>query len=497
VSRYFPLARGYFIASPFGPRDGGFHAGTDFGWLGGSGGLPIYACQAGTVLYAGAASGYGGPDPRGWVVIDSTDAEGGGCAEYGHLVREVGVGEQVQAGQRIAHINPDSGSNGGVPPHCHLSIMPRGYDPATKIDPIPWLGAAAYAAETPTPAGAPVTIFGPDIANFQAGMDLAQVKAEGFDFVFCKVSEGNYFQDQTWPGFRDAARANGLLLAGYHYVRGDNTPDSQADTFVQQLGDKSIPAMLDFEANGGNIDNFWAVLNAIQARGVHVALSYIPHWYWQQIGSPDISTVPGLIQSSYVGGSGFASALYPGDQAGNWAGFGGRSVDILQFTDKASIAGHAVDCNAFCGTRDQLAALLGGTNPTQGVDVTPDECRQAIRDVLNEQAPTRVPGSTVTLGLGDCIRNADAAAFIAQHALTDPIPSAVPGSTYSAPPAAYWANADSYGYQLAQQVPQLVAAVQALEAKFSGGGSTTIPAGDVAAELRAVLAALTLTAKVA
>jgi len=137
------------------------------------------------------------------------------------------------------------------------------------------------------------------------------------------------------------------------------------------------------------------------------------------------------------------------------------------------------------------------TTTTPGVDVTPDECRQAIRDVLNEQAPSRVPGSTVALGLNDCMRNADAASFIAQHALTDPIPSAVPGSTYSAPPAAYWANADSYGYQLAQQVPQLVAAVQALEAKFAGAGTAPVPATDVAAALRDVLATLTLNAKVA
>ncbi len=153
-----------------------------------------------------------------------------------------------------------------------------------------------------------------------------------------------------------------------------------------------------------------------------------------------------------------------------------------------------------------VAAVLGiGTTPaspatpttTPGVDVTPDECRQAIRDVLNEQAPTRVPGSTVTLGLGDCIRNTDAAAYIALHALTDPIPSAVSGSTYSAPPAAYWANADAYGYTLSQQVPQLVSAVQALEAKFAGAGSAAVPAGDVAAELRNVLATLTLNAKVA
>lgn len=150
MTRFFPLARGFTVYSGFGPRAGGFHAGTDFGREGGSGGLPIYACQAGTVLYAGAASGYGGPDPAGWLVIDSTDAEGGGCAEYGHLVREVGVGEHVQAGQRIAYINPDTGSNGGVPSHVHLSVMPGGYNPATKIDPLPWLGQAAYPAEQPT-----------------------------------------------------------------------------------------------------------------------------------------------------------------------------------------------------------------------------------------------------------------------------------------------------------------------------------------------------------
>lgn len=170
MTRYFPLARGYFIASPFGPRAGGFHAGTDFGWPGGSGGLPIYACQSGTVIHAGAASGYGGPDPAGWLVIDSNDAEGGGCAEYGHLIREVGAGEHVQEGQRIAHINPDSNANGGVPPHCHLSIMPGGYDPTTKLDPLPWLGQAAYPAEQQQPTGGTVA---PGLPNNQQIIDCA------------------------------------------------------------------------------------------------------------------------------------------------------------------------------------------------------------------------------------------------------------------------------------------------------------------------------------
>ena len=116
--------------------------------------------------------------------------------------------------------------------------------------------------------------------------------------------------------------------------------------------------MLDFEDGSGNIDNFWAMLQAIEARGVHVALSYIPRWYWERIGRPDLSRVPGLIQSSYVNGTGYASVLYPGDKSIRWAPYGGRQPDILQFTDKAQIAGKALDANAFRGSPDQLRTLL-------------------------------------------------------------------------------------------------------------------------------------------
>lgn len=141
-ARYWPLGAGRIVTSPWGPRPGGFHFGTDFGRVGGSANMPVYACQAGTVIFAGAASGYGGPDPAGWLVIDSSTSQGSGCVEYGHIVREVARGDVVRAGQRIAHINPDPRTNGGVAPHLHVSVMPAGYDPAAKMDPMPWLQGA-------------------------------------------------------------------------------------------------------------------------------------------------------------------------------------------------------------------------------------------------------------------------------------------------------------------------------------------------------------------
>lgn len=205
-----------------------------------------------------------------------------------------------------------------------------------------------------------MTIFGIDVSNHNPGIDMAQVRAEGFDFAFCKVTEGDGFVDSTWPGFRDAAKAAGLLLAGYHYLRADAQIDTQAELFVQNLG-AGIPAMIDFESGSGDMNTFWAFVNAVNARGVEIALSYIPRWYWTGCGGGDLSQVPGLIQSSYVTGSGYASALYPGDDSDNWAAFGGRTPDLLQFTDQAIVAGMSVDANAFRGTRDQLAALLNGT----------------------------------------------------------------------------------------------------------------------------------------
>lgn len=215
-----------------------------------------------------------------------------------------------------------------------------------------------------------MTLYGIDIASYQAGLNLAEVKSEGFDFVIAKVTQGSSYTDPSWPAFRDSARANGLILVGYHYVTGD-APPAQAHNLVDHLGDASIPVMLDFEAGSGDLTNFWAVADAITAAGAHVALSYIPRWYWQRIGSPDLTGVPGLVASDYVAGTGYASALYPGEQSSFWAGYGGIEPVILQFTDAAQVAGQTIDADAYRGTADQLQQLL-----MTGDQMTPAQAQQ-------------------------------------------------------------------------------------------------------------------------
>lgn len=149
AARYWPLDRGRIVTSPYGPRAGGFHFGTDFGFPGGSANRPVYSIDDGTVLYSGAAQGYGGPDPAGWIVVQSDD---GMVWEYGHIIREPRIrpGSPVRSGEVIARINPDSATNGGTAPHLHLSLMLNGYRPNAKVDPMPVLGGALEPAKTKT-----------------------------------------------------------------------------------------------------------------------------------------------------------------------------------------------------------------------------------------------------------------------------------------------------------------------------------------------------------
>jgi GH25 family lysozyme M1 (1,4-beta-N-acetylmuramidase) len=196
-----------------------------------------------------------------------------------------------------------------------------------------------------------VTIFGPDISNNNGVVNIDAVADEGYAFVFAKVTEGAGFKDKYWARTRDWCAQRGLICVGYHYVKTDD-PNAQARNFRDNGGGPRV--MFDFEANSGNINNFWACVNAFNALGIAVVLSYIPKWYWSQIGSPDISNIPGLLISSNY-------RAYTDQVASNngWAQYGGRNPDIWQYTDAQAIAGLRLDCNAFRGSKEQLAELLG------------------------------------------------------------------------------------------------------------------------------------------
>lgn len=229
AKRFWPMEQGHVITSPFGPRDGGHHAGVDFGWEGGSANRPVFACAGGQVIHAGRAAGYGGPDPAGWLVIDHPAEDGGGTTEYGHIVREVANGARVEAGQRIGHINPNRGTNGGVAPHLHLSVMPVGYDPDEKIDPERWLKGAAHAGGFVAPeGGGGVTVdglVGKEMVDYSAGIPGAQaIRDAGFVGAVRYVSDrrADWMQGKplTRPEADDFKRHGLQIVSNYQFAKG-------------------------------------------------------------------------------------------------------------------------------------------------------------------------------------------------------------------------------------------------------------------------------------
>lgn len=244
-----------------------------------------------------------------------------------------------------------------------------------------------------------MTLFGPDLSHFQAGINLAQVKAEGCTFVICKVSQGATWRDPAWPGFRDDARLHGLELVGYHMVTRDD-PAAQAANCRAALGDPSIPLGLDWEESGGSGDwsNFMRTLGAFRGAGLNVRLAYAPRWYWQQQGSPDMRAagLP-LWASRYVSsGVGPPTQMYPAVQPQQWDGYGGLQVGLLQFTDRAHIAGKLVDCNAYRGTPAELHALLYPTTPGGPAPVP------ATLDSLDAKVSLMKPGVVLPSRSGNC-----------------------------------------------------------------------------------------------
>lgn len=135
-----PMKAGTFtLSSPFGPRWGTLHRGTDYA---APIGTPIYAAADGVVVEGkeraqGSVSGFGS-----WIWIDAQESCGKDFI-YGHvqhggiLVRK---GDRVRAGQQIGVVGNEGQSTG---PHLHFEVWTSpGRLGGTAINPEDWLKRA-------------------------------------------------------------------------------------------------------------------------------------------------------------------------------------------------------------------------------------------------------------------------------------------------------------------------------------------------------------------
>lgn len=231
------------------------------------------------------------------------------------------------------------------------------------------------------------TTYGWDVSNYQADLTeqhFRNGKNEGIEFSIALATDGTGFQNFMFSRQLDWGRKVGMLTSAYHYVR--DASISQQITNIKRTVPLDCPVIPDAEHGSGGINVLDSIVSALLNEGYTVPLEYLPRWYWQIIGSPWLGNRPRKLWASWYPdyvrrNKENGAAMLPSSV---WNGYGGQAVAITQFTSSGAAAGYgrALDLNKFRGTRDELAALLGGGDEVGHVDSISGEAAAAIANQI-------------------------------------------------------------------------------------------------------------------
>jgi lysozyme len=242
-------------------------------------------------------------------------------------------------------------------------------------------------------------IFGVDVSAYQPNFDFSACAREGFDFAFIKSTEGTGWRSPNYHAQVQRARNANLLVAAYHYVNGADVDGQLAN--IRAMVSTDTPVILDVEANAGPISSIRALNSALNEAGYRTPFIYIPRWYWQgHMGSPSLAGLPPNWHSRYPDNTvrrkdGFSLG------AEYWPSFGGLDTVIAQFTSSLAVANFPngrIDGNAYRGTREELAAWMGGGNEDD-VALT-DNQKIALDSLVPGESGVRAAGPTFELLVG-------------------------------------------------------------------------------------------------
>lgn len=213
-------------------------------------------------------------------------------------------------------------------------------------------------------------------------MDLNAAAREGIRFFTHKLTEGTRTRQLNGGKGLSRARTAGIpFLGGYLVTRtpgngGHGSVPAQVEYFLS-WADALVPWWPAFPGWFWQVDSeHWGYDNVPASVGHEAALlltqrtgravlHYAPEWAYGN----SVPCCEPLWASSYVAGSGSFGELYPGDGSARWHAYSGRVPAILQYTDKATIAGQGpCDANAFRGTVADFAELIGGRATTPAGD---------------------------------------------------------------------------------------------------------------------------------
>lgn len=207
-------------------------------------------------------------------------------------------------------------------------------------------------------------LYGCDVSEYQEGLNLGALTAEGYSFCWIRASIG-IDRDPEFYRFLWSAQSSGMLSAGYHFLLPSRMAslETQALVFADQL--RGTPGIVDVEPNGPGANppttrDVLGFLGWCRAYGANIRALYWPRWVWEIQGRPSLVGLPPLISSSYVPEHDVLSAVYPGDGWTGWNAYGGVTPVLGQVTDAAANGqGFSLDGDVYRGDLISLAEILG------------------------------------------------------------------------------------------------------------------------------------------
>lgn len=93
-------------------------------------------------------------------------------------------------------------------------------------------------------------IYGIDVSHWQNKIDWKKVKKAGYDFAFCKCTQGVKYKDPNYEENKEGARKAGLIFGAYHFANA-NIAEVEAENFCKNVGDlkEGEIVILDYETH--------------------------------------------------------------------------------------------------------------------------------------------------------------------------------------------------------------------------------------------------------
>lgn len=193
-------------------------------------------------------------------------------------------------------------------------------------------------------------VRGLDISAHNGEIDFERVKAQGFDFVVAKATEGATFRDRRFVDNIRRARKAGLRVGAYHFFRFDTPGYMQGLNFAAAVEgrDLDLPLVIDLEewtnptaqATPLVINRLTEMLDHLEQRGYKVMLYTNKNGYNRFLRS---------LPRSYPL---WICSLGEEPELSGWT--------LWQATHSGRVDGvdHPVDINAFAGSLSEWEAFL-------------------------------------------------------------------------------------------------------------------------------------------